>query len=245
MVRVLKVCLAVLILASAGHAGQPQATAPGGEPCDGVVVPIASSNSGVCIKPGSGESFKDCPECPEMVVVSAGSFTMGSPADEPDRERGGRPDVRQWDTLEGPQHRVTISRPFAVSKYAVTFAEWDACVADGGCDAYKPVDGDTFRGAYVPGYGREDQQPPGWGRGDRPVIWVNWHRAKSYVKWMSQKTGKRYRLLSEAERECVTRAETTTPFWWGRSITTEQANYIGQYIYAGGGHKGEYRNKLH
>ena len=69
-----------------------------------------------------GETFRDCPSCPEMVIVPAGSFTMGSPASEEGR-----------DDDEGPQHRVTISEPFAVGKYEVTFEEWDACVRDGGC----------------------------------------------------------------------------------------------------------------
>jgi formylglycine-generating enzyme required for sulfatase activity len=168
-----------------------------------------------------------------MVVVPAGSFTMGSPADEPEREPERRPDTPQWDRLEGPQHLATISKPFAAGKYAVTFAEWDAWVADGGCDAYKLEDGPIFDGP---------SPPAGWGRGDRPVIWVNWDRAKSYAKWISQKTGKLYRQLSEAEREYVTRAG-TTPFWWGTSITPDEANYDGRYIYAGGGHKSEYRHK--
>lgn len=79
--------------------------------------------------PLMSETFRDCPECPEMVVVPAGSFMMGSPSSEKDREQN-----------EGPQHRVTISRAFAVGKYEVTFAEWDACVADGGCNGYRPQD---------------------------------------------------------------------------------------------------------
>ena len=84
----------------------------------------------------------------------------------------------------------------------------------------------------------------GWGRGDRPVINVNWNDAKAYVKWLSKKTGKEYRLLSEAEREYVARAGTTTPFWWGSSITPDQANYDGSADpYKGGGAKGEYRQK--
>jgi formylglycine-generating enzyme required for sulfatase activity len=83
MVRALKVCLAVLTLASAGYA----VPAPGGQPCDGLLVPVAPSSSGLCIKPGSGERFKDCPECPEMVVVLAGSFMMGLPENEPEREQ--------------------------------------------------------------------------------------------------------------------------------------------------------------
>jgi formylglycine-generating enzyme required for sulfatase activity len=84
-------------------------------------------------------------------------------------------------------------------------AEWDACVADGGCRGYHPADK--------------------WGRGQQPVINLWWDDAKAYAKWLSDKTGKTYRLLSEAEREYVTRAGTTTPFWWGSSISTDQANY--------------------
>jgi len=164
----------------------------------------------------SGESFRDrlangqpCPDCPEMVVIPAGSFMMGSPVNEPERAK------------DEAQVRVTIAGPFAVGKYAVTFDEWDSCAADGGCSGYKPSD-------------------QGWGRGKRPVINVNWDDARAYAAWLSRKTGKTYRLLSEAEREYVTRAGTMTPFWWGSSITTKQANYEGKYTYAGGA-KGEYR----
>ena len=158
------------------------------------------------------DTFKECDACPEMVVVPAGAFVMGSPANEP--ERG-------YD--EGPQRRVSFARPFAVGRFAVTFEEWGACVADGGCNGVKPED-------------------DGWGRGKRPVININWHEAKAYVAWLSRKTGKPYRLLSEAEREYVTRAGTATPFWWGASIATSQANYDGNFVY-GGGPKGELRRK--
>jgi formylglycine-generating enzyme required for sulfatase activity len=181
--------------------------------CDGVLVPVGLSGQKQCIKPGSGQSFKDCPDCPEMVVVPSGSFIMGSPDSEPERL-----------VNEGPQHRVTIPKPFAVGKFAVTFAERDACEADGGC------------GGYIP-------QDEGWGRADRPVINVSWDDAQAYVTWLSKKTGKMYRLLSEAEFEYAARAGTTTPFWWGRSIAPDQANYDGNYVYAGGGSKGEYRGK--
>jgi formylglycine-generating enzyme required for sulfatase activity len=171
------------------------------------------------VKPGSGASFRDrtadgraCPECPEIVVVPAESFTMGSPPDEKDRASD-----------EGPQHRVTIGRPFAVGKFEVTFAEWDACSAKGGC-SHRP----------------EDQ---GWGRGKRPVINVSWNDiTQQYLPWLSRKTGKTYRLLTEAEWEYVARAGTSTPFWWGSSISPGQANYKGNYTY-GGGPKGEYRQK--
>jgi formylglycine-generating enzyme required for sulfatase activity len=159
-----------------------------------------------------GDVFKDCDKCSEMVVVPAGSFMMGSPASELNHD---------WD--EEPQHLVTFAKPFAAGRLAVTFDEWDACVADGGCNDYKPKD-------------------QGWGRGRRPVINVSWDDVKAYVKWLSDKTGKAYRLLSEAEREYVTRAGTKTPFWWGSSISTSQANYDGYFTY-GGGSKGEYREK--
>ena len=156
--------------------------------------------------------FKECATCPEMIVVPAGSFTMGSPTSEVLREFN-----------EGPQHAVIFARQFAVGHFALTFDEWDACAADGGCKGYKPFD-------------------QGFGRGRRPVIFVSWDDAKEYTAWLSRKTGKAYRLLSEAEREYVTRAGTTTPFWWGSSISTNQANYNGSSTY-GGGAQGEFRQK--
>lgn len=161
------------------------------------------------LKPG--DTFRECKICPEMVVAPAGSFTMGSPETEPGRT-----------ALEGPQHQVTFDRPFAVGRYDVTFDEWDACVADGGCNGYKP-------------------DSAGWGRGRQPVINISWDDANAYVDWLKRKTGRPYRLPSEAELEYVTRAGTTTPFWWGDSITTDQANYNGTPYPAGP--KGEYRGR--
>jgi len=174
---------------------------------------VLPAQAEIPVTPGSGEFFRDCPDCPEMVVVPSGTFTMGSPESETDRA-----------DYEGPRHRVTIGEPFAVGRFAVTFAEWDACAAGGGCGGYRPND-------------------QGWGRGNRPVIGINWDDAKTYVQWLSKKTGKSYRLLSEAEREYVARAGTATPFWWGSAITPDMANYDGNYVYAGGGKKGEYRRK--
>lgn len=162
-------------------------------------------------KPESADEFQDCAECPKMVVVPAGNFMMGSPANE-----------RSRDHDEGPQHRVTISHPFAVGKFEVTFSEWDACVAGGGCSD-KPGD-------------------EGWGRGRRPVINVSWDDAKAYVSWLSGKTGEAYRLLSEAEWEYAARAGTTTPFSTGRTITTAQANFDGNYTY-NGSRQGRYRQE--
>jgi formylglycine-generating enzyme required for sulfatase activity len=140
------------------------------------------------------DTFTDCSECPEMVVIPGGTFTMGSPADEPER-----------DADEGPQNRVTIA-PFAMGKTEVTFAEWDACVAAGGCNGYKPPD-------------------QGWGRASRPVINVSWRDAKAYASWLSQYTGKPYRLPSEAEWEYAARAGKTTRYAFGDAITPKDANY--------------------
>jgi len=191
---------------------KPAPAAPSGPVCDGLLVSVTQQDKKPCIKPGSGESFKDCPECPEMVIAPSGSFMMGSPANEPERLSN-----------EDPQHLVTIGKPFAAGRFAVTFAEWDACRADGGC------------AGYIPG----DQ---GWGQNDRPVIHVTWNDAKAYARWLSKRTGRSYRLLSEAEREYVARAGTATPFWWGSSISTDQANYDGNHTY-GDGVKGEHRKE--
>lgn len=144
-----------------------------------------------------GQTFHDCPNCPEMVVVPVGNFIMGSAKDE-----------RGHVTTESPQHKVSIAKPFAVGKYAVTFAEWDACVADGGCNSYKPPYNDWW-----------------WRRNDRPVIHVSWDDTQNYMAWLTKKTGKKYRLLAEAEREYVTRTGTSSPFWWGEKITADKANF--------------------
>lgn len=133
-----------------------------------------------------GDVFRDCSVCPEVVILPPGSFLMGSV------QRGMETPGRE----EMPQHLVTIGQPIAVGRYEVTFAEWDACVAEGGCNGYKP---------------RDER----WGRGNRPVIHVDWNDAQSYVAWLSRKTGKPYRLLSEAEWEYAARAGTTTHYYWG------------------------------
>ena len=159
-----------------------------------------------------GRKFRDCEGCPEMVVVPAGSFMMGSPATE---------ELRQ--SYEGPPHRVTIPKPFAVGVYEVTFDEWYACLRDGGCGGYRPGD-------------------EGWGRGRRPVINVSWINAQAYVRWLSRETGEEYRLLSESEWEYAARAGTRTPFHFGKTISTSQANYNGNYTY-GNGKKGVNRGR--
>ena len=134
------------------------------------------------LKPGQS-SFKDCADCPEMVVIPAGSFTMGSPQAEPGHQ-----------LTEAPQHNVTIEKPFAASKFVVTFAEWDACAAHGDCIPH--VD------------------DHGWGRGRQPVINVSWDNAQRYVTRLSKITGKTYRLLTEAEYKYAARAHKRTAYPW-------------------------------
>jgi formylglycine-generating enzyme required for sulfatase activity len=163
----------------------------------------AQSNQGA-------RTLKDCSICPEMVVVPAGEFTMGSPNTE--MYRGSE-----------PQHRVSFAKPFALGKYEVTFDEWQACVADGGCGGFTP----------------DDQ---GWGKGKHPVVAVSWDDAKAYVTWLSRKTGKHYRLPSESEWEYAARAGATTPFAFGPTINSEQANYDGRTAF-GDGKTGVFREK--
>jgi formylglycine-generating enzyme required for sulfatase activity len=135
------------------------------------------------LKPG--DSFKEGADCPEMIVVPAGRFVMGSPEG-------------QGPLDEHPPHWVTIAKPFAVAKFALTFDEWDACAARGGC--------------------RSDVNDNGFGRGRHPVINVSWDDAQAYVKWLSSISGKPYRLLSEAEYEYAARAGSQTKYPWGDDV---------------------------
>lgn len=146
--------------------------------------------------PNPGFAFRDCAACPEMMLVPAGRFRMGAPA--------GEPDAREE---EQPQREVAIARPLAVGKFEVTFAEWAACVEGGGCTENAAPDDE------------------GWGRGRRPVINVSWEDAQAFVRWLSQKTGKAYRLLTEAEWEYAARAGSMTAYAAGATLDTGQANF--------------------
>ena len=132
---------------------------------------------------------------PEMVVIPAGRFQMGCVSGI------------ECEDFEKPVREVAISRPFAVSQGEVTFQQWDACAAAGGC-SHRPDD-------------------EGWGRGRRPVINVSWDDAQQYVRWLSKETGATYRLLTEAEWEYAARAGSSTAYSWGNGIGSVRANCDG------------------
>ena len=134
---------------------------------------------------------------PEMVVIPAGAFRMGCLSG----------DGSCYDE-EKPVREVRIGQPFALSVHEVTFADWDACLAAGGCGGHEPDD-------------------LGWGRGARPVINVSWDDAQAYVSWLSAQTGAAYRLPSEAEWEYAARAGTLTKYHWGDGIGANRANCDG------------------
>lgn len=138
---------------------------------------------------GRGE-FRDCPTCPLMVSLEPGSFEMGS----------------NEDPTERPPHRVTI-RAFAIGKFEVTAAEWQACVTGGGC-TYRPppADGPPVR---------------------RPIENLSWTDATEYVRWLRQATGKPYRLPSEAEWEYAAAAGTASRFGWGEQPGINHADCKG------------------
>jgi formylglycine-generating enzyme required for sulfatase activity len=177
-----------------------------------VVQPVAAAISigpppKISAKDPGGEVFKECDECPEMVVVPAGKAMLGSPPGESGRQ-----------TFEAAPHAIEIARPFAVGRYAVTFTQWDACYAEGGCGHRRLGDLD-------------------FGRGKRPAIFVSWTEAQLYVQWLKRQTGQPYRLLSEAEweyaaRGCKNLKCANAPFWFG-AINPELAVYDSRRSYEG------------
>ena len=174
--------------------GEPNTSEPPDEPDTGTDPPDPPDPPDGPREPG--ERFRDCPECPLMAAIPAGSFTMGISDSEFNSFFGGP-------NFNGPLHRVDIGYQFAVGVHEVTFDEWEACPP---CGFIRPEDA-------------------GWGRGDRPLIFVNWDDTQVYLEWLSSRTGARYRLLSEAEWEYAARAGTTGPYHFGNTISPDQANF--------------------
>jgi formylglycine-generating enzyme required for sulfatase activity len=158
-----------------------------------------------------GQSFRDCEAyCPEIVILLPGTFTIGSPISEVGRGSD-----------ENPQRVVTIVYTLAVGKYPVTRGEFGAFVQDTGrklgpCDHW---DGNSFRSEEGIFWSNAFHQTD-----KHPVVCVNWDDSQAYVQWLSRKTGKRYRLLTEAEWEYAARAGTTTAWYWGNS-EADQCRY--------------------
>ncbi|CAI8772996.1 FGE-sulfatase domain-containing protein [Pseudomonas sp. IT-P44] len=143
--------------------------------------------------PLPGKVFKDCRNCPEMVVLPAGTFTMGTPEGEVGRE----PD-------EGPMHEVTFDKPFAMSRYQITAGEWDQYLKETGITI---PDGDTRPGREcINSKPRYPQSPR------QPAVCMNFAEVSAYVAWLSLKTGQHYHIVSEAQREYAARAGSTGPF---------------------------------
>lgn len=133
-----------------------------------------------------GQRFRDCDDCPEMVIIPAGSFMMGSPEGEEGR-----------DTDEGPQRRISV-RAFAAGRFEITQSQWQACVDRAGCTRNPTPTQELYIGA------------------NRPVMGVDWEDATQYVQWLSARTGRPYRLPSEAEWEYAARAGSSDSWPWGR-----------------------------
>ncbi len=162
-----------------------------------------------------GSVFRDCADCPELVVIPPGRFTMGSPATEPERD----PD-------EGPQQAITIARRFALGRYPVTVGEWRAFVTatarpdPPSCSIL--VNGEVVdrRGASWRnrGFPQTDQDP---------VVCVNRQDALDYAAWVSARSGQRYRLPTEAEWEYAARAGGTSAWWWGSDAARQCASANG------------------
>ena len=187
----------------------------------------------------AGQTFRDCSDCPEMVMIPAGTFLMGSSAAETTRDLESLPPsettlAQRFTAREHPQHSVSIGRPFGLGKYLVTRGEFAAFVRETG---YSTSGGCTLFANHR--YQRRAEagwQNPGITQTDRdPVVCVNWQDAKAYVAWLNGKLrggvpregDGPYRLPSEAEWEYAARAGTQTARWWGDAVGSERANCDG------------------
>jgi formylglycine-generating enzyme required for sulfatase activity len=184
-------------------------------PCGGILAAHASLSSRAAkplaaaeecgLKPG--DVFKECDPCAEMVVVPAGSFIMGGNDAKKKSE-------------EVPRHQVTFAQPFAVGRVQVTMAQFAAFVGDTGYEVDDCFPGGSWR--HPPSFyskSGEPFSPPS----NHPVVCVSWDDANAYVAWLLKKTGKAYRLLTEAEWEYAARAGTTTEWFWGNEKADAKA----------------------
>ena len=191
----------------------------------------------------AGTSFDECVDCPAMIVVPPGSNEMGSSPQE--RERSGVPAL--FGDREGPRHRVTIARPFALGRTEVTRDQYEAFVAD----THRPdpsscAAADVKTHAWSPRAGLSWRDPGYPQTGSHPAVCISHDDAVAYAAWLARKTGKRYRLPSEAEWEYAARAGTRTAWYWGEAPEAgcERANIISSGTIAAIGSPPYWKDKL-
>ncbi len=194
-------------------AGNTEQKSPAPAPPSGPAVRVGLLTEAIEHDLKPGEAFKECDNCPEMVVIPTGEFVMGSSSGEPGHERD-----------EAPTRKVTVAKRIAVARYAVTVDEFDTFVT---VAAYRPPPGCRV---FEAGGWREKPElsfrNPGFEQtGTHPVVCINWHDAKAYTDWMSARLRVEYRLPTEAEREYATRAGTTSLYSWGDQIGAARAAY--------------------
>jgi len=164
----------------------------------------------------AGQNFKDCATCPVMVVIPGGEYTMGAAPDEPG-----------YFEIEGPQHKVKVKR-FALGKFDITKAQWEDFAKD---THRKPIPGCYWTGR-TKGMEADPQgswQDTGFTQVDSsPVVCISWTEIQEYLQWLGKKTGRTYRLPSEAEWEYAARAGSQTLYSWGNTPSHDLANYGGE-----------------
>ncbi len=211
VIAAIAVVLALVIVAAAAWVfREPLRTALQGSdvtaPVQRQPVPAVSAATAL---PKPGERFKECADCPTMVVLPAGQSVVGAPAEA----------IRSGDAAsdQGPQHRIVIGAPFAVSETEVTLGEYRQFVAETG---RKPPPGCTIFNDGFAWSPEADFERPGYTQtADYPVVCVSFDDARAYADWLSQKTGARYRLLSEAEWEYAARAGSDTTYSFGEDAS--------------------------
>jgi formylglycine-generating enzyme required for sulfatase activity len=201
----------------------------------GLSNPVLQQATAETSDPKPGSVFRDCPRCPEMVVIPAGNFLMGSSPEEAAKDIAASPNsdtssMRIVVLTEQPQHEVTINEQFALAKFPVTKNEFAAFVEETG---YTLAPGCILYALQYHVSQQADWRLPGFVQTERdPAVCVNWRDARAYVDWLNKKSTSStsfasdgpYRLPSEAEWEYAARAGTRTARWWGDGIGRNNAN---------------------
>lgn len=199
---------------SPGGAPAVAEAAPGEPAAAAAVAPGASAAPAM----KAGKVFRDCADCPDLVVLPAGEFAMGSAAGAPGADADGR---------ESPAHKVAL-RSFAIGQDAVTRGQFAAFVR---ATQYR-TEAETQGGCFAIAAGKWDfvallnWRKPGFTQADNhPAVCISWNDAQAYVQWLSQSTRQTYRLPSESEYEYASRAGSLDAYWWGNTAQAQQANF--------------------